>query len=563
MMVDKMKKDKAPKLMILLLCTVINSHKVEAKISVSPGIETPKDVIVVGGGLAGMAAARKLTNAPEKYAVKVLEARKDRYGGRVFTDRQQYGVRGVEGDMGPSFLNSGVPNNPLLELTQSLEVTVESTGSVQLYVPHLNKVFNAEETKHIYSEFLKMVQTAVGKAFEKGVDLPLPDAVLAELPLFKTDVDKSILAGLITSHNSLSEKEFSTMMFRPEKDFGWNKVVVDGFDQIVDGIVSGMEGEFPILIELEAIVRQITYDKKTKKYKVRTFDRQQYEADIVIVAVPLGVLQKGEIVFGEPQKNSSTSVANMPENWHNTIRNKLGVNFANKLVVEFDEVFWPTDVGVFTMPADKEEESGLLQTWVNLHRLIDKPILMGSVGGPIAAAFEEWSDEEVKAKVKTVLEKFFGPQVQNRTIKQLKRSAWQGDENTIGVNSFPKVGTTAEDMKILSEPRCPGLFFAGEYTIVEHMNTAHGAYLSGIRAAEQVMSGYCQKQEERKKEEKKKKRKKSEKGKKEEESDDEEEEEEEETDSDEEKKPLKPKKSKERIILSEERRKKAQERDEL
>lgn len=96
MMVDKMKKDKAPKLMILLLCTVINSQKVEARISVSPGIETPKDVIVVGGGLAGMATARKLTNAPEKYAVKVLEARKDRYGGRVFTDRQQYGVRGKD-----------------------------------------------------------------------------------------------------------------------------------------------------------------------------------------------------------------------------------------------------------------------------------------------------------------------------------------------------------------------------------------------------------------------------------------------------------------------------------
>ena len=97
-----------------------------------------------------------------------------------------------------------------------------------------------------------------------------------------------------------------------------------------------MEGEFPILIELEAIVHQITYDKKTKKYKVRTFDRQQYEADIVIVAVPLGVLQKGEIVFGEPQKNSSTSVANMPENWHNTIRNKIG----DILVEEFQHTYF-------------------------------------------------------------------------------------------------------------------------------------------------------------------------------------------------------------------------------
>lgn len=89
-------------------------------------------------------------------------------------------------------------------------------------------------------------------------------------------------------------------------------------------IVSGIDAEFPIVIELQAIVRQITFDKKTKKYKIRTFDRQQYEADIVIVAVPLGILRKGEIVFGEPQKNSSSSVANMPQKWHDTVRNKLG-----------------------------------------------------------------------------------------------------------------------------------------------------------------------------------------------------------------------------------------------
>lgn len=45
-----------------------------------------------------------------------------------------------------------------------------------------------------------------------------------------------------------------------------------------------------------------------------------------------------------------------------------------------------------------------------------------------------------KFSVKAVLEKFFGTQVQDRTIKQLKRSAWQGDENTMGVDSYPKVG---------------------------------------------------------------------------------------------------------------------------
>lgn len=123
-------------------------------------------------------------------------------------------------------------------------------------------------------------------------------------------------------------------------------------------------------------------------------------------------------------------------------------------------------------------------------------------------------------------------------------------------------------MKILSEPRCPGLYFAGEYTITEHMNTAHGAYMSGIQAAEQVMSGYCIQQAEKEKEEKRKKRmekKKKDKGKKKEEESEDDDEEDEDTDSEEEEMemPSKPKKSKERIILSEERRKKAQERDEL
>lgn len=79
----------------MLLLGLVNLAKTSATpaVKVSPGLETPKDVVVVGGGLAGMAAARKLSNSPDKFSVKVLEARKERYGGRVYTKRE-YGVRG-------------------------------------------------------------------------------------------------------------------------------------------------------------------------------------------------------------------------------------------------------------------------------------------------------------------------------------------------------------------------------------------------------------------------------------------------------------------------------------
>ncbi len=50
------------------------------------------DVIVVGAGLSGLAAARTLCN-DGRFNITILEARPDRYGGRVCTDTVSMGVR--------------------------------------------------------------------------------------------------------------------------------------------------------------------------------------------------------------------------------------------------------------------------------------------------------------------------------------------------------------------------------------------------------------------------------------------------------------------------------------
>lgn len=74
------------------------------------------------------------------------------------------------------------------------------------------------------------------------------------------------------------------------------------------------------------------------------------------------------------------------------------MSFSDKLVVEFDEIFWPTDVGVFIMATDKKEEAGFLQTWFNLHRLTNKPMLAGNIVGSVAESFENLTDDEVKSR---------------------------------------------------------------------------------------------------------------------------------------------------------------------
>src|SRR4051812_6521098 len=65
---------------------------------------TSSDIIVIGGGVAGLAAARDLGR--RGYTVTLLEAR-DRLGGRVFTVRPKGWNHPVE--LGAEFIHSGNP----------------------------------------------------------------------------------------------------------------------------------------------------------------------------------------------------------------------------------------------------------------------------------------------------------------------------------------------------------------------------------------------------------------------------------------------------------------------
>lgn len=65
----------------------------------------------------------------------------------------------------------------------------------------------------------------------------------------------------------------------------------------------------------------------------------------------------------------------------------------------------------------------------------------------------------------------------------------------------------------LSEPLCPYIYFVGEHTRFEDHGSLHGAYKSGIRAGDQILSRYCDMkiEEERRKRKEEKQRTKEEK----------------------------------------------------
>ena len=45
---------------------------------------------------------------------------------------------------------------------------------------------------------------------------------------------------------------------------------------------------------------------------------------------------------------------------------------------------------------------------------------------------------------------------------------------------------------VFSEPLCPGVYFAGEHTSFVDHGSVQGAYMSGLRAASQIMGDFCE-----------------------------------------------------------------------
>ncbi|XP_046374591.2 polyamine oxidase 4-like [Haliotis rufescens] len=482
-----------------------------------------KEIIVIGGGIAGLAAARAIrNNRTADYHVTVFEARRERYGGRVWTDKKNMPhATGVEADLGGAVLNSAASNNLLLNLTEKLDLQTTKLGPMQLFVTKLNKRFSGTELVEAFIEARKRYLQAIESV--KGEDRSVRSVVsqaIDELRSLGQD-NKEVVISIMELLPTYNFPDFSSALYQTDLiDFGFDTFVLDGMGELTDRLLSGGDGETHLSIELRTVVRQIKVDDRKKKVIVRLRDGSQVSADAVVVAVPAAVIRDESLMF-EPM---------LPGLYKKALK-EIGTSYGNKLIVEFDEVFWPTDVGVFLL-ADEEAEPGMMQKWLNMHKLVGRPVLVSMLGGSASVKFENMTDEEVKALVRERLTTLFGPMAESREIVKVLRSSWKSTLHSGLGNSYPKVGNDISMWSTLSEPLCPYIYFAGEHTIFKGIGTLHGAYNSGIRAADQIMSELCEQRareeeqrrqeeerkrkekEEKKKEKKKEKTKKSEKNKK-------------------------------------------------
>lgn len=412
-----------------------------------------KTVIVVGAGISGLAAGKKLQE--KGFAVIVLEAQ-DRVGGRLRTNRSL----GVAFDEGASWIH-GTSGNPITTLAQQagMQAAPADDGSFLSY-----DIGGALRSDAVVSdaedEFYSMLETLMksgrpGQSFETIFNAQYPAQ-------YNDRLWKFFLSTYLTFDTG-DLNNLSSLFYNEGEEFGSEeKIAVNGYDTIPNYLANGLD------IRLNQRVTKIDYS--SPKITV-THNGTITESDFVLVTVPLGVLKAGTIGF----------VPALPTTKQNAVQ-KVGMNCVNKFLLTWETAFWDDVLYISYTPETRDK----FNFFVNIKKLNPSAkALMTFAYADYGRSTETMSDEQIIHEIMLHLKDMYGNNIPMPT--NLLRTKWQTNENTFGAYSYTAINTEMEHFDELAEQVGNKLFFAGEHTNRDYFSTAHGAYLSGLREADKII----------------------------------------------------------------------------
>ncbi|OIT08256.1 PREDICTED: protein FLOWERING LOCUS D-like [Nicotiana attenuata] len=438
-----------------------------------PAEPSKGSVMIIGAGLAGLAAARQLMLFGFK--VTVLEGRK-RAGGRVYTKKMEGGNKVAAADLGGSVL-TGTLGNPLGLLARQLSYTLHKVrDKCPLY---------RVDGKPVDPDLDQKVEAAYNLLLEKASKLRQlmgevsQDVSLgAALETFRQDYDDGVneeKMGLFNWHLANLEYANAGLISKLSLAF-WDQD--DPFDMGGDHcflpggngrLVQALAENVPILYE--KIVHTIRYGSDGVQVVA---GGQVFEGDMALCTVPLGVLKGGSIKF----------IPELPQQKLDGIK-RLGFGLLNKVAMLFPYVFWGTDLDTFGHLTDNSSSRGEFFLFYSYATVAGGPLLLALVAGEAAHKFETMPPTDAVTKVLQILKGIYEPQgIEVPEPIQTVCTRWGSDPFSLGSYSNVAVGASGDDYDILAESVGDGrLFFAGEATNRRYPATMHGAFLSGLREA--------------------------------------------------------------------------------
>lgn len=264
---------------------------------------------------------------------------------------------------------------------------------------------------------------------------------------------------------------------------GKHTMVKGGYQQVPRGLLNLPR---PLSVQKKSKVSAITYNPDTDgPSKITCENGETFEADCIVSTIPLGVLKERNIKF-EPA---------LPE-WKLGAIHRIGYGVLNKVVLVYREAFWDEDLDIFGTlrnpphrftvdQADYFSQRGRFFQWFNITKTTGLPTLLALMAGDAAFTTESTPNDVLISEATKVLRTVFGKDAVPPPIEAIV-TRWKSDEFSRGSYSYTGANFQQDDYDVMAKP-IGNLFFAGEHTCGTHPATVHGAYISGLRAASEVL----------------------------------------------------------------------------
>jgi monoamine oxidase len=415
-------------------------------------MSTQTDVIIIGAGAAGLAAAKELTKQGASFIV--VEA-SHRIGGRAYSEEI---APDVWFDLGCAYLVAGPDtekhideSNPFIDFAKDQGVVIERYRYDSHYV--FNGVpLNDEETKAQVA-FYDECEEAIRSSVSRGEDRAISELINLESPYATPYIDMMA----VTVPKDLDESSAADFYYGVEEYLDY--VTRCGYGSLV--------AEWGSDVEVSLNTKVESVDWSGKDVVVKT-NKGSIRSRCIISTVSTGVMAAQHIQF-EPR---------LPD-WKIEAFHGVPMGAENKIGVHFSrDVFGP-------------EASGYYQSWSSDAQgayidvnLLSTGVVTVFMGGRFSIWMEKQGPQAAHEFAVDRIAEIFGNDIRQSVSRSIV-SAWVTDPWTLGSYASALPGQYHQ-REALPRPIDDKLFFAGEATARAN-GTCTGAYWSGVRAAREVI----------------------------------------------------------------------------
>ena len=431
------------------------------------------DVIVIGAGAAGLAAADALREAGTR--VVVLEAR-TRPGGRILTHRVQGSATPIE--LGAEFLHGDADETRAL-LARGRLRSLDVTG---------RRWLRTSAGLRPLDDFWRRI---------RGVMRYLPDEPTRDVTFQRfldgrpggrrAAADRRLTRLFVEGFQAADAHRISSVALGAGSDPSGEADdqvlgrVLDGYDQVI-GVLAGPLGTS---IRYHAVVETVRWQPGRVEVIARvgrTARRRAFVARAVVVTVPIAVLRaeegRGAVRFEPPLPGKAEALAG------------LATGPVVRVVVECRDRFWESRTGTGGASLDglgflHVERAAFGTWWTAVPERT--PRLVAWQGGPGALELPR-DPEALRDTVVGAMADTFGlaPRRARAQVAALHWHDWQADPYALGAYSHQVLGGV-DAPAALGRPVRGTVFVAGEATASDgRIGTVDGALASGYRAAGEV-----------------------------------------------------------------------------